>query len=90
MENNIYATESPVVDKYTMQNMRQRFGLEENDTSADKEIFTMSGYEFLNELLHWEGFIGYTDMILDAIYMAYGVSLEELNEMEMRRELDKE
>ena len=33
--------------------------------------------DFLNEYLNWHGLIVYYDMIVNAIYIAYGISLED-------------
>ena len=69
--------ENPEVDLLTMQDLRRRKGLEEYDTSADEKILKMSGFAFLNAYLEWNGIIGYTGEILDAIQMAYGIDLTE-------------
>ena len=69
--------EKPEVDLLTMQDLRMREGLEEYDTSSDEKILKMSGFAFLNAYLEWNGIIGYTGEILDAIQMAYGVDLTE-------------
>lgn len=60
-----------------MEDLRQRRGLDECDTSEDKEILTMSGLEFFDEWLKWNGMIGWTSEILDVIYAAYGIDLTE-------------
>ena len=65
------------VDYYTMEDLRQRRGLDEDDTSEDEESLAMSGFEFLDEWLNWTGIIGYTAEIIDAIRMAYGIDLTE-------------
>ena len=54
-----------------MKRVRQRLGLDENDTSRDAEIESMSGYEILDHYLKWEGIIGYTDEILDVVIEAF-------------------
>lgn len=69
--------ETPEVDLLTMQDLRQHKGLEEYDTSADDVILKMSGFAFLNAYLEWNGIIGYTGEILDAIQMAYGIDLTD-------------
>ena len=65
------------VDYGTMEELRQRRGLDEDDTSEDEEILTMSGFEFLDEWLNWQGIIGYTGQIVEVIQMAYGVDLTD-------------
>ena len=69
--------EKPEVDLLTMQDLRQHAGLEEYDTSNDEKILKMSGFAFLNAYLEWNGIIGYTGEIIDAIQMAYGIDLTE-------------
>ena len=69
--------ETPEVSNYTMEELRQRRGLDECDTSEDTEILEMSGFEFLDELLNWNGIVGYTGMIIETIYEAYGIDLTE-------------
>ena len=77
MNENIWIDEHPGVPQSVMKDMRQRLGYEENETDPDEEILNMSGYEFLDEYLNWNGFIGYAPMIVEAIYMAYGINLED-------------
>lgn len=69
--------ETPEVPKYIMKNLRQRIELDENDTSQDEEILGLSGFEFFDEWLKWNGILGYTRDIIDAIYFAYGIDLTE-------------
>lgn len=57
--------------------MRQRRYLDEDDTSEDEDILKMSGIEFLDEWLGWEGLIGYTGYILETIEVAFGVDLTD-------------
>ena len=54
-----------------MKNIRQNIGLDENDTSRDAEIESMSGRDILDKYLTWEGIIGYTDEILDVVIEAF-------------------
>lgn len=77
MQENIWIDDSPGVPQSVMKDMRQRLGYEENETDPDEEILNMSGYEFLDEYLNWNGLIRFTDMIVEAIYMAYGINLED-------------
>ena len=65
------------VDISIMEDLRQRRGLEEDDTSEDQEILEMSGYEFFDEWLKWQGFIGYTDDFLNVINVAFGIDLTQ-------------
>lgn len=64
------------VSEDIMEIMRQRRYLDEYDESEDEEILQMSGEEFLNEWLEWEGIYGYTSELLSVIEMAYGIDLE--------------
>lgn len=63
------------VDISIMEDLRQRRGLDENDTSEDQEILEMSGYEFLDEWLKWTGILGYTDDIINVVKVAFGIDL---------------
>ena len=69
--------ERPEVPNYIMRDLRQRRDLDEDDTSQDKEILKMSGFEFFDEWLKWHGFIGYTRDFIEMIYVAYGIDLTE-------------
>lgn len=75
--NRMYSVIDQEVDYSTMEDLRQRRGLDEDDTSEDEEILTMSGFEFLDEWLNWNGIIGYTGSIIEAIEMAYGIDLTD-------------
>ena len=63
------------VDIGIMEDLRQRRGLEEDDTSEDQEILEMSGYDFLDEWLQWNGIVNYTDDIINVIKVAFGIEL---------------
>lgn len=60
-----------------MRKLRQRLDLEEDDTSRDKEINMYSPNEAFEEVLLWEGFIGYTEYIKMWIEDIYKVDLNE-------------
>ena len=75
MENK-FSRHNTEVPEYMMEIMRQRRYLDEYDESEDEEILKMSGLDFLNEWLEWEGIIGYTGELLQVIEMAYGIDLE--------------
>jgi hypothetical protein len=70
-----------------MRDLRERRGLDEDDTSQDQEILNMTKLEFLDEWLKWEGLIGYTTPIMDIIYYAFGIDLEsdEVWKQEIKR-----
>lgn len=90
MRREIYIDECPGIPDSTMKDMRERFGYDEDDTSNDEEILHLSGKEFLEEYMSWHGIIGFSDMIIEAIYMAYGIDLEnEPFDRDMEREIEK-
>lgn len=74
------------IPSYIMENLRQRINLEYDDASADDEILTMSGSEFLGELLGWEGIYGYTNTIMEYIELAFGIDLSEIDTPKRMRE----
>jgi len=85
-----FIMEHPEVPECVMKEMRQRLGYDEDDTTPDEEILNMSGKDFLAEYLCWNGLIGFEDMILEAIDMAYGVSLEyEPFDRDIKRTIDR-
>lgn len=43
----------------------------------EKEVMEMSPYELLDKWLTWEGIIGYTGDIIEAVGEVYNVELEE-------------
>lgn len=47
-----------------------------DDTSKDDQINMMSNNELLEHFFIWHGFIGFNDMIKNAIENIYGVKLE--------------
>ena len=75
--NKVAYLEKPEVDLSIMEELRQVMGLDEDDSSIDEEILRMSGFEFLNKWLEWNGIIGWTGSILNVIQMAYGIDLTE-------------
>lgn len=60
-----------------MQYLRQRRWLEQNDTSQDDEIKEMSKQEVFEEVLIWNGMIGYGSTITNWIEEIFGVKLED-------------
>ena len=71
---------------YIMENLRERRNLEYDDATEDNDILTMSGAEFLDELLGWEGIIGYTNIIMEYIEMSFGIDLNEIDTPKRIRE----
>ena len=74
-----FETEEQVIPSYIMENLRERRSLEYDDATEDDDILSMSGSEFLDELLNWEGIIGYTNIIMEYIEMAFGIDLNEID-----------
>ena len=68
-----------VIPSYIMENLRERRNLEYDDATEDADILSMSGAEFLDELLNWEGVIGYTNIIMEYIEMAFGIDLNDVD-----------
>ena len=58
--------------------LRQRLGLEADDTSVDTSINTMSRDDAFSEVLEWDGLIRYDTRIKSWIRDIYGVDLDEL------------
>ena len=61
--------------EYIMRKLRQRRGLEEDDTSEDSDIGTLSPSEAFDEVCNWEGLIGYSSTIKRWIEDIYGVEI---------------
>jgi hypothetical protein len=55
--------------------LRQRLGLEFDDTSRDVEILTYSHNEVFDEVCEWEGLIDYGDKIRELVDSIYGIEL---------------
>ena len=64
------------IPDWIMRDLRENRYLEPDDESRDKEILELEGEEFLDAWLTWNGIIGYTNDILEAIYYAYGINPE--------------
>ena len=75
--------------EYIMAALRQRLDLEADDTSRDKEINSYSPNEAFEELLAWEGFIGYARHIKMWIKDIYGIDLDEVSMMKIEEEKPK-
>ena len=63
--------------EHIMAILRQRLGLKINDTSKDVEINLYSPNEAFEEVLLWEGFIGYFYTIKKWIKDIYGIELKQ-------------
>ena len=81
-----FEVEEQVIPSYIMENLRQRRNLDYDDATEDDDILSMSGTEFLNELLNWEGILGYTDTIIEFIEMAFGINLYDVDTPKRTRE----
>ena len=58
-----------------MQTLRQKRGLEPNDTSQDAAINDMGHHEAFRNVLEWEGIIGFDYKIRDWVKEIYGIEL---------------
>ena len=58
--------------------LRERMGLDPDDDSRDTEIKLMSKMEVFENILEWEGFIGYTHAIVQWINDIFDVDLENI------------
>lgn len=61
-----------------MRYLRQRKGLELNDTTCDDEINLMTPNEAFEEVLGWDGLIGYAYIIKRWIEDIYGIDLDAM------------
>lgn len=61
--------------EYIMGILRQRLGLEFDDTSRDAEILTYSHNEVFDEVCEWEGLLFYSHKIRRWISDIYGIEL---------------
>ena len=61
-----------------MKAIRQRMGLNENDTSSDKEIMKLDKYDVFRQYCLWNGLMGrWHDTLLGVVENIYGVELKE-------------
>ena len=58
--------------------LRQRKGLEPDDTTRDNEINLMTPNEAFEEVLEWDGLIGYAYIIKRWIEDIYGIDLDAM------------
>lgn len=70
------STEMPYPD-YILRDVRQNMGVEPDDESRDDEIRTMSPTEIFDKWLEWQGIIGYSHRILNAIEEIFDIDLGE-------------
>jgi hypothetical protein len=64
--------------KSIMENLRERMGLDENDTSADEEIMDRTPQQNFSELLEWHGLIGYASTITQWVDIIFGIDLDKV------------
>ena len=62
-----------------MRYLRQRKGLEPDDTTCDDEINLMTPNEAFEEVLMWDGLIGHGYKIKSWIEDIYGIDLNEVD-----------
>lgn len=65
--------------EHIMEILRQRLGLDEDDTSRDEEINIYTPSEAFEEVLTWEGFLGYAYTIKSWIKDIYGIDLDDID-----------
>ena len=66
--------------EHIMKVLRQRLGLDEDDTLRDDEINIYSPSEAFEEVLNWEGILGYANTIKWWIESIYGIDIDALAE----------
>jgi len=66
--------------EYIMCDLRQRRGLEEDDTSEDQSIMSMNKNRILDEVCNWNGLINYGSSIRGWIREIYGIDLDNISE----------
>lgn len=71
---------------YVLKVLRQKFGKSEDDTSMDEYFQTISPDEVFDEILEWEGILGYTHKILSWIQDIYKVRLNNQLHEQSRQE----
>lgn len=65
---------------YIIKYVRQRLGLEKDDTSLDGEILEMSKNEVFKDVANWNGLLGgYDETIKGWINDIYGIDLDDDN-----------
>ena len=61
-----------------MKAIRQRMGLNENDTSSDEEIMKLDKYDVFRQYCLWNGLMGsWYDTLLGVVENIYDVELKE-------------
>ena len=70
-----YIAKHPDVPENAMEDMREQFGLARDDEMEDLKILCLEPSDFLERWLRWNGMAGWTEDIIDAIAMAYGIDL---------------
>lgn len=69
-----------IYPEYILKKLRQREGLEPNDTSMDDMLNGLSPEIVFKEVCDWEGMIGYSSSILGWIEDIYGIDLNQCAE----------
>lgn len=65
--------------EYIMKALRQRMGLDEDDTSKDESIMKMSKSRVIDEVCNWEGLINYGSVIRGWIEDVYEINLNKVS-----------
>jgi hypothetical protein len=64
--------------EYIMKKLRQREGLEEDDTSKDNELNQLSPSTAFSEVCDWEGLQGYASTIKGWIEDIYNINIDDI------------
>lgn len=62
--------------EHIMKDLRERLGLEPDDTSKDAVINTYSPNEAFAEILNWNGLLGYDETIKNWLRDIYGIDVD--------------
>jgi len=66
------------MEEYILKILRQRYKLDENDKSKDKDFIYLSANEVFEHVTTWEGLINYADTIKKWVNDIYKVDLDNV------------
>ena len=61
------ATDLELLPTHVIEALRQRFNVEPDDSSKDEEIMKLSASELHREYCMWNGLIGWSQLLIDAL-----------------------
>lgn len=67
------------MEEYILKALRQREGLEEDDTSKDETFKKYSKKRIVTEYFNWHGLIDWGNAIISVVSDVYGLNLEDDN-----------